>query len=569
MQINSIKLGVSSLKQNKIKKSNSNIISTPIKDSHNLAKLSLEQLQGMNNISFKGNSDELNEIRKIIFGLNLQNGEIHSSQEEINKAIFDIAAIINSLLLKTDKDGRNFFHKASGEDLEARKREITPQLLRIAIPARDNYGNTCLHYKKDPKFVKIVSDILGDEAHEIFAETLAMKNNGGDTFLHNKQYPETLEMYRKILGDKASEIFANACFTRGKWARAIDLLVLYEHAASERSEESNVVFKALGNRTAEIVRNYRDKNNNNILFGELKPQAIQIMIDNMGDESPEILTELLSTPDDYGRICLRDHCYSGNIEIYRKGLKDKASEVFTKVYFTKKYWFGNIKEYELTSLLKALGDQATEKIKNHRNARGSNIFFQGLRPEIAQILLDIFGDEKQQVLYEMLLMQDNNKDMFLHYEQYPETLEIYRKTLGDKAPEVFAKACLAKNNNGEGAIRDLICDCYYSGEPKRLDESKVVFKALGNKTAEVVRNYRDKIGNNIFHYTIYPEIAQIIVDNMGDEKQQVLYEMLPLQNNNKKTFKSYYQHSRTLKIYRKTLGDKAPEVFAENHFMRY
>ena len=250
MQINSIKLGVSSLKQNKIKKSNSNIMSTPIKDSHNLAKLSLEQLQGMNNISFKGNSDELNEIRKIIFGLNLQNGEIHSSQEEINKAIFNIAAIINSLLLKTDEDGRNFFHKASGDDLEARKQEITPQLLRIAIPARDNYGNTCLHYKKDPKFVKIVSDVLGDEAPEIFAETLAIKNDDKGTFLHNKQYPETLEMYRKILGDKASEIFANACLTRYKWgARAIDLLVLYQHAAIERAEESNVVFKALGDKS--------------------------------------------------------------------------------------------------------------------------------------------------------------------------------------------------------------------------------------------------------------------------------------------------------------------------------
>ena len=174
----------------------------------------------MNDISFRGNNDEFNEIRKIIFELNLQNGEIHSSQEKINKAIFDIAAIINSLLLKTDKNGQTFFHKATGEDLEARKQEITPQLLKIALSMQDNHGYTCFHYKKDPKFVKVVSDILGDETPEVFAKTLTLKSNNGETFLHNKQYPETLKMYVKALEERAPEVFEKIYTTQDNFKKS-------------------------------------------------------------------------------------------------------------------------------------------------------------------------------------------------------------------------------------------------------------------------------------------------------------------------------------------------------------
>ena len=47
MRINPIGLGYGNLRQNKIEKNNSKIISNSIKASSNIAKLSLEQLQGI------------------------------------------------------------------------------------------------------------------------------------------------------------------------------------------------------------------------------------------------------------------------------------------------------------------------------------------------------------------------------------------------------------------------------------------------------------------------------------------------------------------------------------------
>ena len=427
MRINPIGLGYSNLRQNKVEKNSSKVMSNPVEDSDNFAKVSPEQLQGMNNISFKSNGPNQDEIE----------------------------AILNSPLLKKDENGQTFFHKASAEDIKARRQEITPLLLKTALPMQDNKGNTCLHYPKRSEFVNTIADILDDEAPEALSEALALQNNDQDTFLHNYQYPETLEIYRKTLGDKASEIFANACLAKDNEGEIpIHELIRYRNGIQQRFDESKIVFKALGNKTAEVVRNFRDEFGRTVFHYPLKPEAAQILVDNMGD------------------------------------------------------------------------------------------------------------DEAQQVLYEMLSMQDNNKNTFLHTKQYPETLEIYAKALKDKAPEVFANACLAKDNEYTIPIYGLIR--YYDEQQPRLDESKVVFKAFGDKTAEVVRNFRDEFSGTIFNYPLKPEVAQIIVDNMGDdEAQQVLYEMLPMQDDNKKTFLHYYQYPETLEIYAKALKDKAPEVFAK------
>ena len=169
MHISPIGLDYGNLRQNKIKKSNSKVISNPVKSSDNTVKLSLEQLQKMNNISFKGD-------------------KAANSPNETE-------AVLNSPLLKTDENGQTFFHKASVEDLKARKQNIPPQLLKIALSMQDWRGDTCLHYTKGPEFINIIVDILGDEAPEVLSKVLALKNDNGDTFLHYNQYPETLEIY--------------------------------------------------------------------------------------------------------------------------------------------------------------------------------------------------------------------------------------------------------------------------------------------------------------------------------------------------------------------------------------
>ena len=389
MRINAIGLGFGNLKPNKIKKNSSKVMSNPVESSQKLAKLSLEQLQGMNNISFRGN-------------------EIANSPD-----------ILNSPLLETDENGQTFFHKASIEDLKAKKQEITPQLLKIALPMQDNDGNTCLYYTKGPEFINIVADILGDEAPETFAKTCAAKNENNIALLDRS-------LKRKKL-----------------------------------NEEYKAIFKALGNKTAEVVRNYRG------LFG-------------------------------------------------------------------------------------------------------STIFHEGPEPELVKIIIKNLGDEAQQILSEMLPMQSKSQDTFLHFTHYPETLEIYAETLKDKAPEIFANALTTENINGTTPIDLLFGSIYGTGE-QGSDVAKVTFKASGNKTAEVVRNYRGLYGGTIFHKSLEPELAQIIVDNMGDEAQQVIYEMLPMQNKVGNTFLDYGVHQplETIKIYAKALKDKASETFAKVYPSEY
>ena len=91
-----------------------------------------------------------------------------------------------------------------------------------------------------------------------------------------------------------------------------------------------------------------------------------------------------------------------------------------------------------------------------------------------------------------------------------------------------------------------------------------VIDALGDKTTEVIEDYIGRFRINIFRYRIEPELAQIIVDNMGDdEAQQVLSEILPLRDNSNRTFLHYSQYLETIKIYAKALKDKAPETFAK------
>ena len=483
MRINPIGLGYGNLKPNKVEKNNSKVMSNPVESSQKLAKLSLEQLQGINNISFKSNS---------------------SNQDEIE-------AILNSPLLKTDRDGRTFFHRASAEDIEARRQEITPQLLRIAMPMQDYDSNTCLHYTKGSEFVNTIADILGDEAPEFIPKLYTLKNKMNRTPIDIK-------------------------------------------ACRKKQDELEALFKILGNRTTKFVREYRSANGSTIFHYPLKPEVAQIIIDNMGDEAQQVLSELLPMQDDDKNTLLHNIQRPKTLEIYAETLKDKAPEVFAKACLAKNKkgevamsaLLANNYQGKLKIILKALGNKTAEVVKKYRGEYNETIFHHKLEPDIAQIIVDNMGDEAQQVLSELLPMQDNdkfNKSTFLCYEQHPETLEIYAKALKDNASEVFAKACI----NG-----DTFWTIYRKiGEFCREKELNTIFKILGNKTAEIVRDCR-----TIFHQRLTPELAQIIIDNLGDEAQQVLYELLPMAEGWRYTFLHTRQNPATLNIYRKALKNE-------------
>ena len=311
MHISPIGLDYGNLRQNKIKKSNSKVISNPVKSSDNTVKLSLEQLQKMNNISFKGD-------------------KAANSPNETE-------AVLNSPLLKTDENGKTFFHKASVEDLKARKQKITPQLLKIALSMQDNRGNTCLHYIKDPESINIIVDILGDKASEVLSEMLPIQDDAKETFLncyHYQQYPETLEIYAKALKDKAPETFAKACLVRDNEGETPILnLIYYSNRSQESLDASKVVFRALGDKTTEVIEDYIGRFRISIFRYRIEPELAQIIVDNMGDdEAQQVLSEILPLRDNSNRTFLHYSQYLETLKIYAKALKDKAPETFAKAY---------------------------------------------------------------------------------------------------------------------------------------------------------------------------------------------------------------------------------------------
>ena len=308
MHISPIGLDYGNLRQNKIKKSNSKVISNPVKSSDNTVKLSLEQLQKMNNISFKGD-------------------KAANSPNETE-------AVLNSPLLKTDENGKTFFHKASVEDLKARKQKITPQLLKIALSMQDNRGNTCLHYIKDPESINIIVDILGDKASEVLSEMLPIQNDLNRTFLHYDQYPETLEIYAKALKDKAPETFAKACLAKDKEGKTpIFYLIDQSNLFQENLDASKVVFRTLGDKTTEVIEDYIDRFCISIFHYRIGPELAQIIVDNMGDdEAQQVLSEILPLRDNSNRTFLHYSQYLETLKIYAKALKDKAPETFAKAY---------------------------------------------------------------------------------------------------------------------------------------------------------------------------------------------------------------------------------------------
>ena len=193
MKISPISLRLNSINQ-KSQAKKVNFAQNSIQESA-LAKVSLDKMQAMNNISFKGNLNE----------------------SDRNEIVASTVAMLRSPLLKQDREGRTFFHQCSYEQLKKVKPLISPLMVRCAFKTYDYKGFTPLHYMhsyNDIDKVNLYADILGDEAKEVFAQGLLAKDADGFTPLLGARNKNLLFTYALILEEKAIPVFEEALLTK-------------------------------------------------------------------------------------------------------------------------------------------------------------------------------------------------------------------------------------------------------------------------------------------------------------------------------------------------------------------
>ena len=193
MKISPISLRLNSINQ-KSQAKKVNFAQNSIQESA-LAKVSLDKMQAMNNISFKGNLDE----------------------SDRNEIVASTVAMLRSPFLKQDREGRTFFHQCSYEQLKKVKPLISPLMVRCAFKTYDYKGFTPLHYMhsySDADKAYLYADILGDEAKEVFAQGLLVKDADGFTPLLGARNRNLLFTYALILEEKAIPVFEEALLAK-------------------------------------------------------------------------------------------------------------------------------------------------------------------------------------------------------------------------------------------------------------------------------------------------------------------------------------------------------------------
>ena len=412
MNITPINFNCNNSKSRKIKNSNFKTITSNTKDFNNFANISFRQLPKMNNVSFKGNNVKLDNLTKLSeMTASLIGQENPELKILVNEAIANATEILKSPLIEKDKENKTFFHKSSYGELKSKKQEITPQLLKTALPIQDNQGNTFAYYDKEPEFVDTIVNILSDEASETLSKILIKTNKNNGTFLHNNQSPETIKAYAKGLKDKAPEIFAKVCTTI--------------------------------NKSGDTPISIMIKNN--------QQEQLKAVFEITGDKTPEILAKVCTIKDQDGKtpidIMIRNNNEELMAEIF-KIIDNKTPEVIRKNYISEN-------KYKETFAHRAI------------------------KPNVAEIIVNNMGDETIELLSKILITQDENEKTFLHYGQYIDTVKIYAKGLKDKAPEIFAKVCTIKDEEGNTPIDIMI-------EQNKQEMLKVIFEILGDKIPEVI-----------------------------------------------------------------------------------
>ena len=232
MNISPISLRLNSINQNPQAKK-ANLAQNPIQES-NLSKVSLDNLQAMNNISFKG-------------GFNI-----------LHATLLDVCEATKSPLLKPDSSGNTFFHKCSYEELLEKEDEITPLIVELGLLSKNNNGHTPLITSSADK-IKFFRRVLGsDYSYKVFRNSL-MTSNG----LHGMDAEQTQAIIES-LGDYSSSVVEDIILNKLDNSKRSVL-----HTAS--AEQTGVLIKALDYRRRKYVVQkamaMRDELGNTIIHG--------------------------------------------------------------------------------------------------------------------------------------------------------------------------------------------------------------------------------------------------------------------------------------------------------------
>ena len=173
MNISPINFRLNSINQRPNK---NNFIQNSIQE-NSLAKVSLEQLKGMYNLTFKGVEG---------FG---------------------------SKFLKKDEYGDTFFHKCNYDALELNKNQITPEILEVALLTQNKFGETPLFDIDDKRILLEFGEILGPKrASKVFSEAISKQNKQGKTILHCADNKTVEILYDFIGPKKAPKAFSSVLF---------------------------------------------------------------------------------------------------------------------------------------------------------------------------------------------------------------------------------------------------------------------------------------------------------------------------------------------------------------------
>lgn len=251
MNISPISLRLNSINQNSQAKK-VNLAQNPIQES-NLSKVPLDNLQAMNNISFKG---EFNIL---------------------HATLLDVCEAIKSPLLKPDTSGNTFFHKCSYEELLEKEDEITPQMLEIALLLKNDKGQTPLITSSADK-IKFFRSVLGlDNSYKVFGNSL-MTSNG----LHGVDAEQTRVIINS-LGSFPSEVLVD-CILKKLDDKKRTVL----HTAS--AEQAEALLRVLTHKERRYVlqqaMSMRDELGNTIIHGA-SAKKLMLIADAIGYDAPD------------------------------------------------------------------------------------------------------------------------------------------------------------------------------------------------------------------------------------------------------------------------------------------
>lgn len=131
-------------------------------------------------------------------------------------------------------------------------------------------------------------------------------------------------------------------------------------------------------------------------------------------------------------------------------------------------------------------------------------------------------------------------------------IETFAEILGDRTPEVIAKALFLQDEDGRTAI--------HTAKATKI-KIKAITKALGDKAPKVMADIlpiQDKDGNTALYYAGADEI-EAFAEALGKNAPDIIAEVMTKQNKHGITVLNY-AGANEIMAFKKALGVKAPEI---------